>query len=103
MLVKSMMDNGWYQYNPNLGAPGGQYMYDFPQSNTLDFVLMKLIAIFASNYGLTLNFYFLLTFPLTTITAMLVFRQFKVSYTSSILGSLLYAFLPYHFLEESNI
>ena len=30
---------------------------------------------------------------------MLVFRQFKVSYSSSIFGSLIYTFVPYHFLR----
>jgi len=46
MLVKSMMDNGWFQYNPYLGAPGGQYLYDFPQTQTLDMFLIKIIAFF---------------------------------------------------------
>jgi len=99
MLVKSIMDNGWYQYNPHLGAPDGQYMYDFPQFEVLDFILIKLISILAHNYVITLNLYFLLTFPLTSLTAMLVLRQFKVSYASSIFGSLLFAFIPYHFLR----
>lgn len=99
MLIKGLIDNGWYQHNIFLGMPTGQYMYDYPLSNDLDFLIIKLISIFAHNYATTMNLYFLLTFPLTTVAAMLVFRQFKVSYASSLVGSLLFAFIPYHMMR----
>ena len=96
-LIKGLIDNGWYLYNPFLGAPYGLYMYDFPLSNNLDFIVLRLISLIIRDYAFTMNLYFLLTFPLTTLTSMLVLRQLKVSYASSILGSLLYTFLSYHF------
>jgi len=98
-LIKGIIDNGWYLHNSFLGAPMGQYMYDYPFSNSLDFIIIKLISLFAPDYAMSVNIYFLLTFPLTTLTSLLVFRQFKVSYASSILGSLLFTFVPYHFLR----
>lgn len=104
MCVKGIIDNGWFFYNKYLGMPTGLYMQDFPFPNTLDCGLIKLISYFTKNYGLTINTLYLLTFPLTTLTSMLVFRQFRVSYSSSIFGSLIYTFVPYHFLRgESHL
>lgn len=95
--IKGIIDNGWYLQNNYIGAPFGQTLYDFPLSNNLDFVIMKFISLFVPNYAFVMNAFFLLTFSLTTLTSMLVLRQLKLSYATSALGSLLYAFLPYHF------
>ncbi len=99
MCVKGIIDNGWFLYNKYVGMPTGLYMHDFPFANNLDFGFIKFISHFTQSYGLTLNIFYLLTFPLTTLTSMLVFRQFKISYSSSIFGSLIYTFVPYHFLR----
>jgi hypothetical protein len=98
-LIKGLIDNGWYLHNSFVGAPDGQYLYDFPVNANLDIMIMKIISIFIPNYAATINIYFLLTFILTTISTMLVLRHFNVSYSISILGSLLYSFVPYHFLR----
>jgi len=98
-LAKGIIDNGWCLHNPYLGMPIGHDMYDFPLSQPIDFMLIRLISIFAHDYAMTVNLYFLITFPLTTLTTMLVFRHFKVSFAASILGSLLFSFMPYHFLR----
>jgi phosphoglycerol transferase len=104
MYVKGIIDNGWFLHNKYVGMPTGLYMHDFPMTNSLDFVIIKLISYFTQNYGLTLNIFYLLTFPLVTLTSMLAFRQFKISYSSSIFGSLIYTFAPYHFLRgESHL
>lgn len=42
----------------------------------------------------------MLTFVLTTVTSMMALKYFKLPYSASIAGSLLFAFLPYHFLRE---
>jgi len=102
ICVKGIIDNGWYLFNKYLGMPTGLYMQDFPFPNNLDCGLIKLISYFTKSYGLTVNIFYLLTFPLTTFTSMFVFRQFKISYSSSIFGSLIYTFVPYHFLRGEN-
>lgn len=95
--IKGIVDNGWYLQNNFIGAPFLGTMYDFPLSNNLDFLIIKFISIFSHDYAFSMNIYFLMTFPLSTLTSMLVLRQLKISYPISILGSLLFAFLPYHF------
>jgi phosphoglycerol transferase len=64
-------------------------------------VLMKLLGWIWNDYAAVGNLYYLLGFPLTTITSLFVFRRFNVSYGPGLLGSLLYAFLPYHFLRAT--
>lgn len=99
ICVKGIIDNGWFLCNKCVGMPTGLYLQDFPFPNNLDCSLIKLISYFTKNYGLTINIFYLLTFPLTTLTSMLVFRQCNISYSSSIFGSLIYTFVPYHFLR----
>ncbi len=96
-LIKSLVDNGWVFRNPYLGAPYGTQFYDFPFYDNLSVALMKVIALFTSNYAMVMNLFFLLTFPLTALTSVFALRNFKVSYPSALVVSLLFAFLPYHF------
>ena len=44
-----------------------------------------------------MNLFFLLTFPLTALTASFTFRAFGLHSIPSIVGAILFAFLPYHF------
>ena len=103
VIVKSIVDTGWYLRNPFLSAPDGFTLYDLPAADNLAAVLMRLLAILTSDYGLILNLYFLFTFPLTAVTALYVFRQFQVSSVPALVGSLLFAFLPYHFWRRGHI
>jgi phosphoglycerol transferase len=97
MCVKGLVENGWYLRNPALGAPGVLDLHDFPLTDGLHFVLLKALSLLGCKYAWTMNLYYLLTFPLTTCSALLVLRHFKVSFGPALLAGLLYAFLPYHF------
>lgn len=99
MFIKGIVDNGWYYHNPAVGAPTGLEMYDFPLPDNFHFLTLKLLALFTSDHALILNLFFLLTFPLTTLTSLFTFRQFSISYLPSLVGSLLYTFTPYHFFR----
>jgi len=97
MLIKGLLDNGWYLHNRFLGMPSGLDLHDFPEWANFHLLLMKFISFWTSDYAVVFNLYFLLTFPLTVLTSLFVFRRFNVSYPPAIVGSLLFAFLPYHF------
>lgn len=98
-LVKSGMDNGWYLHNRFIGMPGGRDLSEFPLPDNLHFLFFKILSLFTNNPFLAMNLYFLLTFPLTVAMSLLVFRHFKVSTVPAIIASLLYTFLPYHFMR----
>jgi hypothetical protein len=103
MLVKGIIDHGWYQTNANLGAPFGQQLYDFPQgADNLNFLLIRGLAVFSSNWALVTNLFFLGTFPLTGLAAYHSFRQLDVSRAPSSVCGVLFALLPYHFYRHES-
>ena len=99
MLIKGMIDNGWYLYNNFIAIPHGLNISDFPTPDNFPFLIMKLISLVFPNWALTINLYFLATFPLATLTSFYVFRNFQLPYFPSIVAAVLFAFLPYHLLR----
>jgi len=102
MATKGLLENGWYWQNPALGAPGILQMYEFPTFDNAVVVVMLLISAFTHNPFVVMNLFYLLSFPLITISSLYVLRQFNLSYVPALFGSLLYAFLPYHFLRNQH-
>jgi phosphoglycerol transferase len=103
LVIKGVVDHGWFLDNPTLGMPYGLDLRDVPTSdNNLYFVLIKFISFFTSDYTVILNLFFLLGFPLTVVISYYVLRQFGISYFSAALCSLLYTFLPLHFIRGQH-
>jgi len=96
LWIKSVIEHGWYLHNPRVGMPDGLEMHDFAVGDSVHFLLMKLLGLVWPNYAVVGNLYFLLGFPLAVFSSLFVLRRFNVSYGPALLGSLLYAFLPYH-------
>src|SRR5277367_342315 len=105
MLVKGVVDHGWYATNPSLGAPFGQQLVDYPQgADSLNLLLIRLLALFSSNAALIINLFFLGTFALCAFTAHLVLRVLGVSALSSGVAAVLFSVLAYHFFRgESQV
>jgi phosphoglycerol transferase len=99
LQVKTLIETGWVHENPSLSAPYQLELYDFAHFDNLHLAIMKAIALVTSRWAVVLNVYFLLTFPLTTITALLLMRRLGIHWALSLAGSLLFAFQPYHFLR----
>lgn len=96
VLVKSVVDHGWYLHNPNLGAPLAMEFYDFPMAESLHFLMIKIVSLFSSDYTVVINVCYLMTYPLVALTSLFVFRKFAVGYIPALVGSQLFTFLPYH-------
>lgn len=98
MTVQNIIDTGWFQNAPRLGAPFRASLHDFPQGgDNLQFALIRGLAFFSSDAGTVTNAYFLLTFLLVALAGLFVLRWLGVSRPVSVVLSVLYAFLPYHF------
>ncbi len=97
MITKAVITNGWWLTNDSLGAPHGQEMHDLPQNDCFSYLLIKVIGLFTSNYATVFNLFYLISFPLTTISSFYVLRKFNVSRAPAIMASLLYSFTRPHF------
>lgn len=102
MAIKSTLIHGWYITNPTLAAPGTYSLADFPLSDGLFFVIIKIIGFFTTNWALVTNIFFLLSFPLCTLSALFVFQRIGLIYPFALAASILFSFLPYHFLRGTS-
>ena len=102
LVIKTTLDHGWYLNNPSIGMPGGLNMHDYPLADAFNFFIIKLLGLVNSNYAWVLNIFFLLTFPLTAVIALYVFRNFNLSCPSAVVWSVLYTCLPFHFLRGQS-
>ncbi|MGG1553524.1 hypothetical protein [Paenibacillus ferrarius] len=98
-FVKTMINEGWILQNSFVGAPYTSQLYDFPTADTFHYVIMRIISLFNPNPSFVVNIYYILTFPLTTLTSLFVLRNYKVGYLPALTASILFTFIPYHFLR----
>jgi phosphoglycerol transferase len=102
LWVKGVVENGWYLTNRSVGAPFGLEMHDFPFADSAFYLVLKALSRFSADHAVVYNLYYLLTFPLSTVSALFVFRRFGVTRAPAAVGGLLFAFLPYHFLRGEH-
>lgn len=96
IVVKGVIDHGWYWTNPNLGAPFSQQLVDYPFSETVHVALIRLLGLVFGDYALVLNFYYLLGYVLVGVTAAWALHRLGLSRPVAAAGAVLYSFLPYH-------
>lgn len=97
--VKDVLDHGWLGADPGVGAPWGQHTNDFPSADNLHLGVMLLLGLASHQWAVVLNIYFLMTFPLSALTAAWAFRRLGVGPVLGVVLSSLFAFAPYHFLQ----
>jgi phosphoglycerol transferase len=97
-LIKGIADHGWFITNHDLGAPFGQQLFDYPQgADDLNLLIVKALTVVLSGPTGVIDVFYLLTYPLDALTAYVVMRRLGLSIPVAIVGSVLFAVLPYHF------
>ncbi|WP_448061618.1 hypothetical protein [Cellulomonas hominis] len=96
---KTVLETGWYEYQPLLGAPEGQRYHDFPAADNLNLVFARVLGWFTDDFAVAMNTYFLLGFLLSAIAMVWFLRVCRVSRTMTVTLSVLFAIAPYHFLR----
>lgn len=103
-VTKGIIDNGWVFDNSYLGMPYGQHelAFDHPEflASSLQLAFLKLLSVFSSSAVVVVNMYYCLTFPMASLAALIAFRQFGLSLPVSFAASILFAFVPYHWLRS---
>lgn len=100
LFAKTAMETGWCGVNPRLGAPYEFECYDFPMADGVSFGFFALLGRFSNDVTLGVNLYYLLGYLLVGLTSLFAFRQLGFSNLPSVTASLLFAFLPYHYLRS---
>ncbi len=105
-VTKGIMDNGWVFDNHYLGMPFGQHelAFDHPDlpAAGLQLSILKLLSVFSDSAVAVVNMYYCLTFPLTALAALMAFRQIGFSLGSSCAASILFTFVPFHWIRSVN-
>lgn len=63
-------------------------------------LIFKILLIFTDKIGLAENIFYILTYPITAVTMLVILRKFEIKQEIALAGSILYSFLPYHFLRN---
>lgn len=102
-IIKSIMEHGTYLVNPDVGAPFGATMYDYPIPEPTHHLLIRFIGLFTDDPFLAFNVFFLFSFASAAAAACWVFRQHGVERLPAIAGGVVFAILPYHFLRIAHV
>jgi len=97
---KTLLETGWYEHQPLLGAPFGQQYHDFPTAETGNFLLATGVAHLLGDWALAVNVVFLLGFPLAGLSAAWFIRVAGASRVLTLATAVLFAILPYHFVQS---
>lgn len=99
--IKGMLEHGWVWTNPSIGAPDGMQWYDAPVGfgDTLHFTIMKAMGVVSSDPVAVMNAFYLLGFPLAAATAFGVMRALGLGRGPAMLGGVLFAVLPFHWVR----
>jgi len=101
-LFKGVMERGWYEFNPDLGAPWGQHYHDFPLADNLHPMAAHVLGYFTDQWPVAYNLYYIATFPLAALAAAWFIRLIGGSRTAAFGVGILYAFAPYHFIRNEG-
>ena len=96
--IKNMQRGAWYFTTDLLGAPFGQKLFDFPApGDAVNLLLVKALGIVTSDPVVTMNVFFVLTFPLAALAAYAALRVLRVNVAIAAALGVAYSVLPYHF------
>ena len=97
IIVKPLVTQLWYLDNPSLSAPGQLHLQDFPTgTDGLLFLMMKVIAVVTRDTSVTINVFYLLTYPLAALGMLFAARYLGLGRTLAVTVAILFAFAPYH-------
>lgn len=94
---------GWVFNSDLSGFPFGSNNLDFPASDFGNLFLVKILGIIFGSMQAAHNLLFLLGFSAAFAASYVVFRALNISRPLSAAGSVLFTFLPYHFLRLEHL
>jgi phosphoglycerol transferase len=102
-FIKRLIDGAWYFNTSRVGFPFGSNFLDYPASDAGNFAVLKILAVLTHNFALVVNLYIILGFSVIAIASYWVLQQLRLSKMLSVVGAILYAFAPFHFLRLDHL
>jgi hypothetical protein len=99
---KTVIQTGWYEYQPLLGAPAGQVYHDFPTADNLNFAAAHVLGWFTADFAVAMNVYYIAGFVLAAVGMVWFLRECGVSRTFTVVLAVLFAIAPYHFMRAEG-
>ena len=93
--AKSTVDNGWWWWNPRLGAPHGLDEVSFPSNSTVDQALVWLVSRFVTDAFAAINVTWMLLVVLSGLIATWCSRTLGASRAGAFTAGTLFALSPY--------
>jgi len=93
--AKSTVDNGWWWWNPRIGAPQGLDEVSYPSNSTVDQALVWFVSRFVSEPFAAINVTWMLLVVLSGLTANWCSRALGASTAAALLVGTLFALSPY--------
>lgn len=97
--AKTVSEEGWFWYNPRMGAPFGTNALDFSANMfyNADMLIVKLISLFTNDAVVITNLRLLFIFSLCAVSAYFVFRVLGINRFLSVFGAVIFSLTPYIF------
>ena len=102
-MIKTVLEHGWYTRNPDVGAPFGATMYDFPIPEPTNFGLVWILGLFGKDPFLVYNLFYLFSFASVALAAWWGFRRLGIVRPMAIAGAFLFSMLFYHFIRLPHL
>lgn len=96
-------EGAWVFTNDRMGFPWISDFTETPQSDLLNYLIIKIFTHLTGSLIFSINIYFILGFIVIFITNYLLLRALKISSLSAFIGSICYALIAYHFLRLSHM
>ncbi|TCO42764.1 hypothetical protein [Dokdonella fugitiva] len=102
-VIKSILEHGSYTRNPDVGAPFGATMYDYPMPEPTHHAFFRLLGLFSKDPFLAFNLFYLLGFAVAAYTACWALRRNGIGRWPAIAGAIAFALLPFHFRRFGHV
>lgn len=100
MYVKGFLQDGWPTTISHLSAPFSYSGAAFPMLTSIDWLIMKGVALFTDEPGFILNYFWLGTLIFSALAAGFSFYQLGMARYFALVIGVLYAFLPYALIRN---
>lgn len=103
MHVKALLDHPWITPNPDLGWPYGLDSVAFPLTHTPPLLVLKALVFVTQDPVVTVNIFFLLSYPAAALTGYLLLRWAGVHRLLSIILAIGFATVPWHAMRFHHL